>query len=57
MRRLVLTVGLGFGTAMVSAQGLPPGTHSVDDHSREDAASAQIAEAESALEHGDFARG
>jgi Tfp pilus assembly protein PilF len=38
-----------------SAQNLPPGTHSVDDHSQQDAANKLVADAESALEHGDYA--
>ncbi len=36
------------------AQQLPPGTHSVDDHSRQNAVSEQISEAESALEKQDY---
>ncbi|WP_158787548.1 tetratricopeptide repeat protein [Granulicella sp. L46] len=36
------------------AQQLPPGTHSVDDHTQQNAASAQISEAESALEKQDY---
>jgi tetratricopeptide (TPR) repeat protein len=37
-----------------AAQQLPPGTHSVDDHSRQNALSEQIGEAESALEKQDY---
>jgi tetratricopeptide (TPR) repeat protein len=37
------------------AQNLPAGTHSVDDHSREEAVNAQITAAEASLEQGDFA--
>ena len=37
------------------AQNLPPGTHSVDDPTQQDPAQAEIAAAESALEHGDYA--
>jgi Flp pilus assembly protein TadD len=33
---------------------LPAGTHAADDHSREDAVSARIQEAETALEHQDY---
>ena len=36
------------------AQQLPPGTHSVDDHTRQNAVSQQISEAESALEKQDY---
>jgi tetratricopeptide (TPR) repeat protein len=36
------------------AQQLPPGTHSVDDHTKQDAASVAIREAESSLEKQDF---
>jgi Flp pilus assembly protein TadD len=48
-----------FGSAVLVglAQGhaqMPAGAHSVDDHSREEAANRQIAEAETALEHGDY---
>jgi len=43
---------------MVSAAGFaqdtPAGAHSVDNHSHEDAISAQIDSAEAAIEHGDF---
>jgi tetratricopeptide (TPR) repeat protein len=34
---------------------MPAGAHSVDDHSRENAINQQIADAETALEHGDYA--
>jgi Flp pilus assembly protein TadD len=37
------------------AQNLPAGTHSVDDHSREETVAAQIAAAETLIEQGDFA--
>ncbi len=37
-----------------AAQQLPPGTHSVDDHSQQNAASDQIREAESSLEKQDY---
>jgi Tfp pilus assembly protein PilF len=37
------------------AQNLPPGTHSVDDHSQQNAENQLVADAENALEHGDFA--
>ena len=40
--------------AAACAQNLPAGTHSVDDHSREEAQSAQIAAAEAAMEQGDY---
>ena len=36
------------------AQQLPPGTHSVDDHSQQNAVSQQISEAESSLEKQDY---
>lgn len=36
------------------AQQLPPGTHSVDDHSQQNAASEQISDAENALEKQDY---
>ncbi len=58
MKTVKLTAVMGvviFAAGVGLAQDLPPGTHSVDDHSREDAASAQIAEAEGLLERGDFA--
>jgi tetratricopeptide (TPR) repeat protein len=41
-------------TSAVGAQQLPPGTHSVDDHSQHGATSDQITEAESALEKQDY---
>ena len=41
--------------ALAASAQLPPGTHSVDDHSHEDAVSQQIGGAETALEHGEFA--
>ena len=47
-----IAFGLALGTAQ--AQQLPAGTHAADDHSREDAASARIQEAEAALEHQDY---
>ena len=54
-----LRVAVMVGTMMVAACGfaqqLPPGTHSVDDHSAEDAARQQIVDAESLLEQGDYA--
>jgi Flp pilus assembly protein TadD len=39
---------------VAAAQEMPAGARSVDDHSREDAQRAQIVDAESSLEHGDF---
>jgi Flp pilus assembly protein TadD len=42
-----------WGSVLGHAQ-MPAGAHSVDDHSREDAVNQQIAEAETALEHGDY---
>ena len=36
------------------AQQLPPGTHSVDDHSQQNAVSEQVTEAESSLEKQDY---
>ena len=51
----VLCSGLFALTASAGiAQQLPPGTHSVDDHSRQNAVSQQISEAESALEKQDY---
>lgn len=54
-----LRVAVMVGTMMVAACGyaqqLPPGTQSVDDHSAGDVAGQPVAEAESLLEHGDFA--
>jgi Flp pilus assembly protein TadD len=44
----VLVAGAGV------AQQLPPGTHRVDDHSRQNALSEQISDAESALEKQDY---
>jgi len=48
-----LAVALVLG-GNAAAQDLPAGTHSVDDHAREDAAAAQVREAEAALEQGNF---
>jgi Flp pilus assembly protein TadD len=44
----MMTVAAGF------AQNLPAGTHSVDDHSREEALNAQITAAEDAIQQGDY---
>lgn len=55
MRKFVWT-SLLLLAGVASAQDIPAGTHSVDDHSREDAMNAQIVDAESALEHGDFGK-
>ncbi len=52
----VATVGVVMMVAGVGlAQNLPPGTHSVDDPTQQDPAQEEIAAAESALEHGDYA--
>jgi tetratricopeptide (TPR) repeat protein len=49
-------MGLAMMAARVGlAQNLPPGTHSVDDHSQEDSNNAQVREAEGLLERADFA--
>lgn len=45
----MMVSGVGF------AQNLPPGTHSVDERAPQDPALAQIATAETLLEHGDYA--
>lgn len=42
------------GCAIARAQ-MPAGAHSVDDHSRDEVLNQQIAEAETALEHGEYA--
>ncbi|MGA7158261.1 MAG: tetratricopeptide repeat protein [Acidobacteriaceae bacterium] len=55
VRRLILPVVLGCAlTASAVAQQLPPGTHSVDDHSAQNATSEQIRDAESSLEKQDY---
>jgi tetratricopeptide (TPR) repeat protein len=48
------TIAFGMALGTAQAQQLPAGTHAADDHSREDAASARIQEAEAALEHQDY---
>jgi Flp pilus assembly protein TadD len=53
MRNVGWLLGSILGASVATAQ-MPAGAHSADDHSREDAANAQIATAESLLEHGDF---
>jgi Tfp pilus assembly protein PilF len=53
--RVAVMVGVVMAAGVGVAQQLPPGTHSVDDHSAEDAARQQIVDAESLLEHGDYA--
>jgi len=55
MKRIVIASAVWMMAAAVGlAQNLPAGTHSVDDHSREDAQSAQITAAEDAIQQGDF---
>ena len=49
MSVVMMSAGVGL------AQNLPPGTHSVDDPTQHDPAQTEIAAAESALEHGDYA--
>ncbi len=50
----LLAAVLVLAASAVGAQQLPPGTHSVDDHSHHGATSEQITEAESALEKQDY---
>ncbi|MGA8937984.1 MAG: tetratricopeptide repeat protein [Acidobacteriaceae bacterium] len=55
MRRLIFPALLGCAlAASLSAQQLPPGTRSVDDHSAQNAVSDQIRDAESSLEKQDY---
>lgn len=51
---IFFTIAFGVTLGTAQAQQLPAGTHAADDHSREDAASARIQEAETALEHQDY---
>ncbi len=53
VKRVAMVVGVLWVSAMCIAQ-LPAGTRSADDNSREDAAAAQMRDAESALERGDY---
>jgi Flp pilus assembly protein TadD len=53
MRVLLAVAVMVVGGVTAGAQ-MPAGAHSVDDHSREEAANRQIVEAETALEHGDY---
>ena len=53
-RCMMFTAVFAVATSAGVAQQLPPGTHSVDDHSQHNAASEQISEAESALEKQDY---
>jgi tetratricopeptide (TPR) repeat protein len=53
-RCLMFTAVFAVAASAGVAQQLPPGTHSVDNHSQQNAASAQISEAESALEKQDY---
>jgi Tfp pilus assembly protein PilF len=58
MRSFVRVVAMGMAMTAAGvglAQNLPPGTHSVDDPTQQNPAQAEIAAAESALEHGDYA--
>jgi Flp pilus assembly protein TadD len=54
MRKVVFSALFAFVMSASVAQQLPPGTHSVDDHSQQNAVSEQISEAESALEKQDY---
>jgi len=55
MNRLVVFSALFAVVASTGvAQQLPPGTHSVDDHSQQNAVSEQVTEAESSLEKQDY---
>jgi len=51
---LSFTVVWLMASAVGLAQNLPAGTHSVDDHSREEAVTGQIAAAEDAIQLGDY---
>jgi Flp pilus assembly protein TadD len=51
---MLFTALFAVATSAGVAQQLPPGTHSVDDHSQHNAASEQISEAENALEKQDY---
>jgi tetratricopeptide (TPR) repeat protein len=51
---IFFTIAFGMALGTAQAQQLPAGTHAAGDHSREDAASARIQEAEAALEHQDY---
>ncbi|HSY37202.1 MAG TPA: tetratricopeptide repeat protein [Acidobacteriaceae bacterium] len=53
-KRGLFPVVLAVATSAGVAQQLPPGTHSVDDHAKQNTASAQVTEAESALEKQDY---
>jgi Flp pilus assembly protein TadD len=53
-RSIVFSVLVALMVSASVAQQLPPGTHSVDDHSQQNAASEQISDAESALEKQDY---
>jgi tetratricopeptide (TPR) repeat protein len=53
-RSIAFSALLALAASAGIAQQLPPGTHSVDDHSQQNAASQQISEAESALEKQDY---
>jgi Flp pilus assembly protein TadD len=53
-RSIVFSALLSLAASAGVAQQLPPGTHSVDDHTRQNAASEQVTEAESALEKQDY---
>jgi Tfp pilus assembly protein PilF len=51
---IMLAALLAAVTSVGFAQQLPPGTHSVDDHTKQSAASDAVREAESSLEKQDF---
>src|ERR1700728_1689978 len=53
-RTIILSGLLAVASSAGVGQQLPPGTHSVDDHSQQSAASAQVTEAESSLEKQDY---
>lgn len=54
MKELLLSAMVLFASSATCAQNLPAGTHSADDHSREDAVNAQITAAETEIEQGDY---
>lgn len=55
MRSAVLVAAMMMIGGVGFAQNLPPGTHSVDERAPQDPAAAEVAAAETLLEHGDYA--
>jgi tetratricopeptide (TPR) repeat protein len=53
-RAITFSALLALAASTGVAQQLPPGTHSVDDHAQQNAASEQVTEAESSLEKQDY---